>query len=55
MIVGNMSPSEIAFALDVEQSAVIETSEDIFGKLGASDVRSATDIAAKLNLLKLKL
>ena len=54
MIVGNMSASEIAFALDVEQSAVIETSENIFCKLGASDAKSATEIAAKLNLVKLE-
>lgn len=54
MIVGNMSASEIAFALDVEQSAVIETSENIFCKLGASDAKSATEIATKLNLVKLE-
>jgi DNA-binding NarL/FixJ family response regulator len=55
MIVGNMSTSEIAFALDVEQSVVIEASENIFTKLGASDAKSATEIAAELKLVKLKL
>lgn len=54
MIVGNMSATEIAFALDVELSAVIETRENIFFILGASDARSATEIATKLNLVKLE-
>lgn len=54
MIVGNMSPSEIAFALDVDRSVVIATSEKIFCKLGVSDARSATEIAARLNLVRLE-
>lgn len=55
MIVGNMSSSEIAFALDVEVSVVSETSENIFHKLGATDSMSATEIATKFKLIKLKL
>ncbi|MFN0138706.1 MAG: hypothetical protein ACKVQW_01300 [Pyrinomonadaceae bacterium] len=54
MTVGNMSASEIAFALDVDRSVVIATSEKIFHKLGVSDARSATEIAAKLELLRLE-
>lgn len=54
MIVGNMSASEIAFALDVEQSVVVEASENIFGKLGATDTKSVNEIAIKLNLVKLE-
>ncbi len=54
MIVGNMSPSEIAFALDVEQSVVIETSKSIFEKLGARDAKSAAEIATKLGVIKLE-
>lgn len=54
MIVGNMSMSEIAFALDVEPLVVIEASEDIFHKLEVSDSSSAAEIAAKLNLVKLE-
>lgn len=54
MTVGNMSASEIAFALDVDPSVVIATSEKIFLKLGVSDARSAAEIAAKLNLVKLE-
>jgi DNA-binding NarL/FixJ family response regulator len=55
MIVGNMSTSEIAFALDVEQPVVIKTSESIFCKLGVGDSKSATEIAVKLKLVKLEL
>lgn len=55
MIVGNMSPSEIAFALDVGQSVVTETSESIFRKLEVSDSKSATEVAAKLKLVKTEL
>lgn len=54
MIVGNMSPSEIAFALDVELPTVVETSENIFNKLKVRDARSAIEIALKLNLVKLE-
>lgn len=54
MIVGNMSMSEIAFALDVEPLVVIEASEDIFHKLEVSDSSSAAEIAAKLKLVKLE-
>lgn len=54
MIVGNMSMSEIAFALDVEPLVVIEASENIFNKLEVGDSRSAAEIAAKFKLVKLE-
>lgn len=55
MIVGNMSPSEIAFALDIEQAVIIETSECIFQKLKVSDFQSAAETATKLKLVKTEL
>lgn len=54
MIVGNMSASEIAFALDVDRSVVAATSERIFHTLGVSDAGSAIEIAEKLNLVQLE-
>jgi DNA-binding NarL/FixJ family response regulator len=55
MIVGNMSVSEIAFALDVEKSVIDKTRENIFGKLRVHDSSSASEIAAKLKLVNTEL
>lgn len=55
MIVGNMSTNEIAFALDVEKTAIIKVSESIFSKLGATDSKSAAEIATKLDLINPRL
>lgn len=54
MIVGNMSDAEIAFALDVEPSVVDKVVKDLFSKLGATDIKAATAIATKLNLINLE-